>query len=766
MIRATRNVRLVFPFGTWRQCLFFLVFDSLCIFGSFAQTSTPTPKPTSTPAASPAAQTENPGASPTPALGTQMTQVVNGTLQPVIVTGRQESLVGIAGSASEGVVGQDEISERPILRPGEVLETVPGMIITQHAGGGKANQFFLRGYNLDHGTDFSVFIDGAPINLPSHAHGEGYDDLNILIPELVETVDYNKGVYNALVGDFSSAGSASLQYYDRLPANIALTTIGENGYERVLLAMSHTFGENDLWNFNGTPRVVPDVNPGTLLGAVEWFHNDGPFTPPENFRKLNGFLRYSIGSENNGFSLTFTGYSGAWTGENQLPLRAILRDEITYFGNLNPWDGGDSQRYILSAEWHGHLTDNSTTKAILYAQYYDLNLFSDFTYYLVNPILGDQFEQGDRRVIGGFWLDHKISSAFLGQPMINEFGLQSRDDDVFDSTLNHTYQRNVYQQLIKDSLNVFSISPYFENRYLWTDWFRTVFGVRGDLFNGSVTDRLGGPNGGVATSFLASPKAQLIFGPWYSTEFYLDGGFGFHTNDIRGAVSKTAPLAEGGAPQPAVPFLVQQKGGEAGIRSTLLPGLQTTVAYWFLFSNGELTFDGDTGDTVPGPQSVRYGLEISNFYEPTNWLTCNVDFALSQARFQDPGANGGQYVPESVGMVMDAGVVLRNVPNLPHGLEASLRWRYFGPRELTQSNQIHSEATSLFYLRLGYDFNPQFSIAVDVFNLLNTHAQDIAYYYASRLKFEPPGPDDGGYNDIEVHPAESRSVRVSLIARF
>jgi len=695
-----------------------------------------------------------------------MTQVVNGTLQPVIVTGRQESLVGIAGSASEGVVGQDEIDERPILRPGEVLENVPGMIITQHAGGGKANQFFLRGYNLDHGTDFSVFIDGAPINLPSHAHGEGYDDLNILIPELVETVDYNKGVYNALVGDFSSAGSASLQYYDRLPANIALTTIGENGYERVLLAMSHTFGENDLWNFNGTPRVLPDVNPGTVLAAVEWFHNDGPFTPPENFRKLNGFLRYSIGSENNGFSITFTGYSGAWTGENQLPLRAILRDEITYFGNLDPWDGGDSQRYILSAEWHGHLTDNSTTKAIIYAQYYDLNLFSDFTYYLVNPILGDQFEQGDRRVIGGFWLDHKISTTFLGQPMINDFGLQSRDDDVFDSTLNHTYQRNVYQQLIKDSLNVFSISPYFENRSVWADWFRTVFGVRGDLFNGSVTDRLGGPNGGVATSFLASPKAQLIFGPWYNTEFYLDGGFGFHTNDIRGAVSKTAPLAEGGAPQPAVPFLVQQKGGEAGIRSTLAPGLQTTIAYWFLFSNGELTFDGDTGDTVPGPQSVRYGLEISNFYQPTNWLTYNVDFSLSQARFQDPGANGGQYVPESVGMVMDSGIVLHNVPNLPRGLEASLRWRYFGPRELTQSNQIHSEATSLFYLRLGYEFNPQFSIAVDIFNLLNTHAQDVAYYYASRLKFEPPGPDDGGYNDIEVHPAESRSIRVSLIARF
>ena len=723
----------------------------------------------------------NPEANPTPvaspsstprgsilSLNTQSGLSQNSSLQPVVVTGRETSLVDIAGSASEGVVGQDEIAARPILRPGEILETVPGLIITQHAGGGKANQFFLRGYNLDHGTDFSVFIDGAPINLPSHAHGEGYDDLNILIPELIDTVTYNKGVYNAQVGDFSSAGSASIQYFDRLPANLAVTTIGENGYERVLLAASHTFGENDLWNFNGTPRVLPQVNPGTLLFAVEWFHNDGPFTPPENFRKLNGFLRYSIGSDNNGFSITGTAYSGAWTGENQLPLRATLRDEVTYFGNLNPWDGGDSQRYILTAEWHGHLTDNSTTQALAYAQYYDLNLFSDFTYFLDNPILGDQFEQKDRRFISGFTLDHKIATTFLGQPMINDFGVQVRDDDIFESALNDTYQRNVYQKLIHDSINWFNASAYFENRYRWTDWFRTVFGVRGDLISTNVVDLLGGPNSGTATSFLASPKLQMIFGPWWNTEFYIDGGFGYQTNDARGAVSKDAPLAEGGGPETAVPLLVQQKGAETGIRTTWVPGLQTTIAYWFLFSKGELTFDGDSGDTVPGPPSVRYGVEISNYYTPTSWLTFNIDFSQSQARFNAAaaeGPGGGQYVPESVDMVIDSGIIFHNPPIFP-GFDASLRWRFFGPRELTQTNQIHSEATSLFYLALGYQFNPQFSISVDVFNLLNTHAQDVAYYYASRLKFEPPGPDDGGYNDIEIHPAESRSVRVTLTVKF
>jgi NikR C terminal nickel binding domain/TonB-dependent Receptor Plug Domain len=365
--------------------LFVVICGALATGEIYAQDppTSPSPSPTPTPVVAQAVAPSSDSAAP---------------LQQVVVTGRQTSLVGIAGSASEGVVGNDEISERPLLRPGEILETVPGMIITQHAGGGKANQFFLRGYNLDHGTDFSVFIDGTPINLPSHAHGEGYDDLNILIPELVESVDYNKGVYNALVGDFSSAGSASMHYYDRLPANLAITTIGENGYERLLLAVSHTFGEDDLWNSNGTPRTLPQVNPGTLILAVEWFHNDGPFTPPENFRRLNGLLRYSMGSENDGFSLTFSGYSGALTGENQLPLRAILRDEITYFGNLDPYDGGDSQRYILTTEWHGHLTDSSATKILLYTQYYDLDLFSDFTY-LNNPVLGDNHLE-DSEVVG------------------------------------------------------------------------------------------------------------------------------------------------------------------------------------------------------------------------------------------------------------------------------------------------------------------------------------------------------------------------------
>ena len=333
-------------------CLAFFVFLGAQSIGttlaqeSLAPNASPTPTPHS-------------GESVQPGLNS------NGTLPAIVVVGRENSLIGIAGSASEGTVGQEEISQRPILRPGEVMETIPGMIVTQHAGGGKANQYFLRGFNLDHGTDFATFVDGVPINLPSHAHGQGYTDLNFLIPELIQTVDYAKGPYYARYGDFASAGAADIQYFDRLPQNIALTTIGEYNYVRGLVAMSHTLGENDLYGYNDRDRVLPAVNPGTILGAIEAFHNDGPWTPPENFRKLNFLLRYSQGSATDGFSLTLNGYSGAWTGEQQSAERALREHIVSYFGNLDPSDVGHSQSSTFTAEWHGQFTVSSYTKVRL-----------------------------------------------------------------------------------------------------------------------------------------------------------------------------------------------------------------------------------------------------------------------------------------------------------------------------------------------------------------------------------------------------------------
>ena len=686
---------------------------------------------------------------------------VNGALTPLVVTGRQDSLVGVAGSAAEGVVGQDELSQRPIFRPGEVLETVPGMIVTQHAGGGKANQYFLRGFNLDHGTDFAFHIDGVPINLPTNAHGQGYSDLNFLIPELIETVDYAKGPYYAKYGDFASAGAADLHYFDRLPANLALTTIGTDGYVRGLLAMSHTFGEHDLFDCPGKNRVLPEVNPGTVLGAIEVSHNDGPWVHPEDFRKLSFLLRYTQGSASNGFSLTVNGYSDEWNGENQVAVRAIRRGLVDYFGNLDPSDGGISQRYIVTVEWHGQLTDDSFTDVTLYAQYYDLDLFSDFTYFLNNPVLGDQFEQKDQRSISGLKIDHKIFGHWFGRDVTNDFGLQIRNDYIFDVALNHTNKRNVYEQLSDDRVIQTSISPYFENRLQWTDWFRTVIGGRGDLYLADVRDKLGGPNGGNSTSFLTSPKIQLILGPWYNTEFYLDGGFGFHSNDARGTTIRQGPVSEGGLPVTRSPLLVQQRGAEFGIRTTAVPHLQTTFSLWYLVSDSELVFAGDTGDTQATPAGERWGIELNNYYTPYPWLTLDLDYAWSNARYSDHNP-AGQYVPEAVEQVLDAGISIHDF----HGFEAGLRCRYFGPRALIEDNSVRSKPTTLLYATVGYQFSKTWSVQLGIFNLLNSRVNDIEYYYPSRLKNEPPGPDGGGYNDRHIHPAESRNFRVTITARF
>ena len=459
--------------------------------------------------------------------------------------------------------------------------------------------------------------------------------------------------------------------------------------------------------------------------------------------------------------MAVTGYSGAWTGEQQIAERAIRHHVVDYFGNLDPSDGGDSQRYMFSAEWQGRLTDNSYTRAILFTYYYDLDLFSNFTYFLDNPILGDQFEQKDQRIVSGLTIDHKIFSQWFGRDAINDFGLQIRNDYIMNVALNHTHQRNVYAELSDDRVIETSLSPNLENRVQRTKWFRTVAGVRGDFFTASVTDKLGGLNGGTAISFLASPKLQMIFGPWHNTELYLDGGFGFHSNDARGTTAVENPAAEGGGPASKVPLLVQQRGAEVGVRSTAIPHLQTTFAFWYLASNSELVFDGDTGDTEPTPASRRYGLEFSNFYTPFRWLTLNADYAWSDARYTQFNP-AGQYVPEAVEQVLDAGISVHDL----YGFEAGLRLRYFGPRALIEDNSVRPKATTLLYASVGYRFNPTWSINVDIFNLLNSRVEDIAYYYASRLKNEPPGPDGGGYNDLEFHPAEPFSVRVTVTARF
>ena len=333
--------------------------------------------------------------------------VVGAVSTTVNVQGREDDLIGIAESGTQGTVGATEIQDRPILRSGEVLETVPGLIITQHAGGGKANQYFLRGFNLDHGTDIAIFLDDMPLNLPSHAHGEGYSDMNTVIPEFVKRVDFEKGPYYANVGNFSSAANAHVEFFKTLPENFFKVEGGTHTYGRAVFGASQKLGSGNL-----------------LYGGEEYYY-DGPWVHPDGFNKINGLLTYSQGDDTNGASITAHAYHGKWNSSDQIPVAA--QPLVGFFGTLNPSDGGHSQRYSLQGEWHRQ-DANSESKIMAAVLYYDLDLFSDFTYYLVDYSKEDQFNQQDRRWVGYLDAHHTVFSTWLGRKMSNTFGVQFRND--------------------------------------------------------------------------------------------------------------------------------------------------------------------------------------------------------------------------------------------------------------------------------------------------------------------------------------------------
>jgi outer membrane receptor protein involved in Fe transport len=657
-----------------------------------------------------------------------------------VVQGREDSLVGIAETASEGTVGAKQLEERPLARPGEVLETVPGLITTQHSGAGKANQFFLRGFNLDHGTDFATSIDGVPVNLPSHGHGQGYTDLNFLIPELVERINYRKGVYYADLGDFSSAGAADIQYFDTLPESLAQIEGGMFDYYRGLFASSLKVGE------------------GNLLYALELFHDDGPWEHPDHYKKLNGVLRYSHGDPGLGWSLTASAYAGEWDATDQVAERAIDGPDFGRFDSLDESTGGKSQKYMLYGEWH-RSDERSASKLLAYGFYQYLDLFSNFTYFLSSP-QGDQFEQLDDRWVGGAQGSHTFYGHLAALPMENTVGLQVRSDSIRNGLFQTVRRRRTTKldydggllpsTTRRDRIWETSASPYLENRIQWHEKVRTVLGVRADYYHFDV-DGNQSVNSGTEDDVLVSPKGSLVLGPWAQTELYLSGGLGFHSNDARGV---TAPV------DPADP-LVRSTGAEVGIRSTYVPGLQSTLTLWWLDIDSELLFIGDAGTTEASRPSRRYGIELANYYDVTEWLTLDVDVSLSKARFRD-SEPAGDFIPGSIESVVAAGATLHDLG----GFFGSLRLRYFGPRALTEDDSVRSSQTILLSARVGYQFDETWTLSAEVFNLLNRDDDEIAYYYASRLATEPAGPDEGGFDDLHIHPVHPVSFRVALTARF
>jgi len=646
-----------------------------------------------------------------------------------------ENLVGIASSASQGAITAAQLEVRPIMRPGEVLETVPGMIVSQHSGEGKANQYYVRGFNLDHGTDFSTMVAGVPVNMPTGAHAHGYSDLNFLIPELVSGVQFKKGPYFADEGDFSAAGAATINYVNRLDRPLFELGAGQDGWGRIVGAAS------------------PRVGNGVVLAALELNHNDGPWVRPDNYQKVNSVLRYSRGDNQNGFSLTGMGYWADWDSTDQVPTRAFQSGLIPRFGLLDSTDGGTIGRESLAAEFQ-RSRGPSSLRATGYVLHNRVNLFSNFTYFLDDQENGDQFEQAERRTAAGGRVTYRRLGHFFGRHAESAVGVSVRQDWIDPVGLYHTGARQRLSTTREDQVGQTMSGVFAQSEIEWTRTFRTTFGLRADAYRFDVTSNEP-RNSGDGSDGLVSPKFSAAFGPWHGTELYANAGMGFHSNDARGGVITIDP-STGEAVDRVTP-LVRAKGAEFGLRTVRLRGLQSTVSVWYLGIDSELVFVGDAGTTEAGRPSRRIGVEWTNYWRLRPWLSADADVSFSRAEFADDDPAGDR-IPGALARVISGGLNIE--PRQP--IFGGLRVRHFGPRPLIEDASVNSASTTLWNGEAGYRLSNRARLVLEVFNLFDAKVSDIDYFYTSRLQGEPLD----GVDDVHTHPALPRSVRVGLRLSF
>ncbi|TLM79232.1 TonB-dependent receptor [Microbulbifer harenosus] len=658
---------------------------------------------------------------------------VNGgdSVEEISVLGRQLNLNGEAISASQGEVGPAEIGAWPLIRTGDLMEFVPGMVATQHSGSGKANQYFLRGFNLDHGTDFATFVDGMPVNLRTHGHGQGYTDLNFVIPETVARLRYRKGPYYADVGDFSSAGSASFMLAEKLATGLAELSFGEHGYRRGVAADSVEAGSGDL------------------LLAAEWQAYDGPWSDiREDVGKVNLLGKLSGDLVGGHAHLTLMGYDNAWNSPDQIPARAVAQGAIDAYGSLDTSLGGDTRRYSLSGGWNGAFFRGELA-ASAYAVDYDFNLWSNFTYGLEHPDTGDQFRQRDARRIYGF----DVTQQWQREATRWQLGLQGRRDDIERVGLYHTADRERLGVVREDAVAEDSLGLFAVNQIQWSDTLRSYLGLRYDRYAFDVNAGLT-INSGRRSDGKTSLKASLAWQPWPVSEFYLSYGQGLHSNDARGTVIKVDPLS-GEAVDPVDP-LVESRGAELGSRLFITDQLHATLALWQLDLDSELLFVGDAGNTEASRPSERKGVEAGIYWFASERVSGELEVSYTDAAFADDDPAGGK-IPGAIPLVASAALNYRG----DGGWFAALHLRHFGAYPLIEDGAVESAGSSLVNLRLGREIL-RWRLQLDLLNALDSDDHDVDYFYASRL----PGESADGVEDTHFHIFEPRTLRASLRYRF
>jgi len=675
----------------------------------------------------------------------------------VVVTASRLNLLGKATTASQGSVTKEEVDLRPIFRIGQLYETVPGLVVTIHSGEGKANQYLLRGFNLDHGTDFASFVDAMPVNRATNTHGQGYSDQNFLMSQIVSGLDYTKGPYYANIGDFGAVGSTHVRLVDDLPDQVS--------------ANAGTLGDQDVfaggtYHFGGDDRAWAAVGLG---------HVDGPWSPPEDFRKIDLTARFSHGVDANGYSLTAMYYKSAGRLTTDQSVYAIQDGLIGRFGTLDPSDRSRSERLSLSGHYAAARGDWRLS-ADAYVIHSTMTLWNDFTHFLFDPVNGDQEQQDETRTVGGLNLAATLNTRILGFDTQIIVGVQERYDTLYIDR-RHTVQRQPLDYCELANADGTSATPYFavgdacsadrvqlndlglygQTITHWLPWLRTEVGLREEDYAATDHSLTTGFAGSGAQTLL-QPKGSLILGPFHQTEVYLSAGKGFHSDDVRG-VFGTLPLEGIPAIAGKTPFLSPAVGEELGLRTNLISKLQVQVAVFQEEFNSELAYDADQGEDTASAPSRRQGIELSGQYRPFRWLEFNTDLAWSKARYRASPAEladfglDSVYIANAPSFIGGFGVLIDNLGPWFGGLQ----WRDLGPYPVKDGSRYpQDKGYGEVNLDVGYKVGAHLRLQAGIYNLFDTKADAAAYYYTSRLF--PTGPDVTG---LQVHPLEPISARLT-----
>ena len=686
------------------------------------------------------------------------------TVAPVVVNSRA-NLIGAALTASQGRVTTEALEQRPVYRVGQLLEAMPGLVVTVHSGEGKANQYLLRGENLDHGIDLADFIDDMPINRPTNAHGQGYSDLNFILPEVVDGIDFTKGPYFADLGDFGGVGAIHMRLRNALNPQFALSA-GTLGDGEAFLGGS--IGLRELQN---------------VLAAFDLSHVDGPFTHPDNFRKVASELRWSQGDAANGDSLTALYYRGEGRNATDQPLRAITEGLITKYGSLDPTDGNRAERESLSAQ---HIQTGSDWKltANLYAIHSTMTLWNNFTHFLNDPINGDQEQQDETRTTlgGGAAYSRNFRIGSVETDLLA--GGQDRYDDLYVDR-RHTRQRAVLDvcndgdgdysvgltACTADRVRLNDAAIYIQSHTRLSPWLNVTVGLRDDDSTASDHSVIDGYTRGRVSEQLAQPKLDVRLGPWSETEVYLSAGKGFHSDDVRGVLGTVpvqgVPFAVG-----RVPLMAKTWAEEIGIRNASLPGLQWQLAVFDQIYSSELIYNQDAGQDQATAPSRRQGIELSAQFHPVPQVEISADVASTRARFFENrntlthfyGIVGGTSIANAPTYTASIGVLVDRIGPWSAGFEE----RVLGPYPLTNGPSRPAAAGyNETDANIDYRVTSKLKVRLSIFNLFNTKAYAAEYYYATNITPQEAATfGTAGVNDYQVHPLEPLSARLTITTSF